>query len=143
LADEIFIPPEGPPRTQTPSAVVYQQMGQDNIRRMIQDLYRELERSSIRGMFPTDMERSAEKSALFFIGFLGGPPLYHETYGPPMLRKRHFPFAITEEARQVWLSCFDRILDNAAEQYDFPPDQVPVFRDFLHAFSGWMVNRQS
>ena len=142
MSDEIYIPEGGPPQTQVPSGV-FARMGQVNIRRMIHDFYGELERSPIRDMFPEDMETSAEKSALFFIGFLGGPPLYQQQYGPPMLRKRHFPFPITEEARQVWLACFDRILDDAAERYDFTEDQVPVFREFLHRFSGWMVNRRS
>lgn len=142
MSDEIYIPSGGPPRTQLPGSIVYETMGQENIERMIQDFYHELEKSSIRGMFPEDMELSAHKSALFFVGFLGGPPLYQKTYGPPMLRARHLPFPITDRARQVWLGCFDRILDSASAEYGFPEDQVPVFRNFLHEFSRWMVNRK-
>lgn len=37
-------------------------MGEDNINRMIRDLYAELERSAIRGLFPENMDLSAEKS---------------------------------------------------------------------------------
>ncbi|WP_455382169.1 globin domain-containing protein [Salinispira pacifica] len=142
MSDNIYIPPGGPPQTQIPSAVCYQTMGQENIERMIHDFYGELAESSIRGMFPEDMSESAHKSALFFVGFLGGPPLYQEAYGPPMLRARHLPFPITDRARKVWLACFDRILDRAVEEYSFPEDQLPVFRTFLHQFSRWMVNRE-
>jgi len=143
MSDKIYIPPEGPPRTQIPSAIVFETMGQENIERMIGDFYRELENSTIRDLFPDDMQLSAHKSALFFVGFLGGPPLYQQEYGAPMLRARHLPFPITEETREVWLGCFDRILDRASVAYGFPEDQVPVFRTFLHQFSRWMVNRES
>ena len=58
-----------------------------------------------------------------------------------MLRARHTPFPIDEAARQVWLACFDKVLDEAVAKYDFPVAHLAGFRSFLHAFSGWMVNR--
>ncbi|MEM7032234.1 MAG: hypothetical protein AAF629_21975, partial [Chloroflexota bacterium] len=79
----------------------------------------------------------------FFVGLLGGPPLYHQRYGSPMLRARHLPFPIDEQARQVWLDCFDQVLDQAVEQYNFPAEHLAGFRNFLHGFSIWMVNKQS
>jgi hemoglobin len=116
-------------------------MGEDNIFQMIEDLYRELETSSIRDMFPTDMVAASRRSAAFFVGLLGGPPLYHERYGSPMLRARHLPFPIDEQARQEWLACFDRVLENAVETYRFPAEHLAGFQTFLHEFSKWMVNR--
>jgi hemoglobin len=74
------------------------------------------------------------------VGLLGGPPLYHQKYGSPMMRARHMPFPIDEAARQVWLSCFDSVLANAPEKYNFPEEHLPQFREFLVGFSGWMVN---
>jgi hemoglobin len=62
-------------------------------------------------------------------------------YGAPMMRARHLPFPIDEAARREWLVCFDRILDQAVEQYDFPAQHLPGFRAFLHGFSTWMVNK--
>ncbi|HUX49497.1 MAG TPA: hypothetical protein VMW73_01805 [Spirochaetia bacterium] len=143
MAEEIYVPPGGPPRTRVPSAKVYEAMGQEKIRTMIRDFYARLAESPIRDMFSKNLEQSAERSALFFIGFLGGPPLYQQTIGPPMLRQRHIPFRIDEHAREIWLSCFDAVLDDATAKYDFPADEVPVFREFLHQFSSWMVNRSS
>ncbi len=138
---EIYTPPGGPPRVPPPSREIYAAMGEEQIDRMLEDFYRELEQSSLRGMFPPDMVAASRKSAAFFVGLLGGPPLYQQRYGSPMLRARHIPFPIDEAARQEWLACFNRILDHAVENYRFPPQHLEGFRTFLREFSGWMVNK--
>lgn len=117
-------------------------MGEKNITRMIEDFYVELENSSIRDMFPQDMRASATRSAAFFVGLLGGPPLYHERYGNPMMRARHLPFPINQASRDVWLACFERVLENALERYQFPTQHLEGFREFLRGFSLWMMNRE-
>lgn len=142
MPEEIYIPPGGPPRVPPLSPEIYGRMGEANIVLMIADFYNELEQSAIRGMFPADMAASAERSAAFFVGLLGGPPLYHRRYGNPMMRARHMPFPIDEDARQEWLACFHRTLDRAIVQYDFPAEHLPDFRAFLEGFSGWMVNKR-
>jgi len=123
-----------------PSTDIFVHMGQDAIFRMLEDFYRELEQSSIRAMFADDMVAASKRSAAFFVGLLGGPPLYQQLYGPPMMRARHLPFPIDETARQVWLSCFFRVLDDAPVKYNFPAEHLPGFRAWLNGFSGWMVN---
>lgn len=115
-------------------------MGEEAIFRMIADLYQELERSTIRHMFPKDMVAASEKSAAFFVGLLGGPPLYHLRYGNPAMRARHMPFVIDEVARQEWLRCFMVVLSRAVDQYNFPIQHLPGFQRFLQHFSHWMVN---
>ncbi|MEZ4592036.1 MAG: hypothetical protein R3D55_12975 [Chloroflexota bacterium] len=137
---QFYVPPGGPPRVSAPSPEIYAAMGEENIFAMLADFYAQLAESEIRGMFPRDMERASRKSAAFFVGLLGGPPLYHQKYGSPMMRARHMPFPIDEAARQVWLACFDAVLADAPEKYNFPAEHLPVFRDFLVGFSGWMVN---
>ncbi|MCE7939436.1 hypothetical protein DCC79_12310 [bacterium] len=136
----VHVPLEGPPRAPAPSPEIFAAMGEAGIAAMIHDLYAELERSAIRGMFAADMAASAERSAAFFVGLLGGPPRYHERYGPPMMRARHLPFPIDEAARLEWLACFDRALARAPERHGFPAEHVEGFRRFLDAFSRWMVN---
>ncbi|MCY9072878.1 thiol management oxidoreductase, partial [Bacillus inaquosorum] len=37
------------------------------------------------------------KQKQFLTQYLGGPPLYTEEHGHPMLRARHLPFPITNE----------------------------------------------
>jgi len=137
---QIYIPPGGPPRVEAPSPEIYAAMGEANIFAMLEDFYGELAQSSLHAMFPRDMVKASQKSAAFFVGLLGGPPLYHQRYGNPMMRARHMPFVIDEAARQVWLACFDRVLDRASERYNFPAQHIPVFRAFLVGFSTWMVN---
>lgn len=116
-------------------------MGEENIFKMLLDLYRELEKSPIRSLFPPDMEEASKKSAKFFVQVLGGPPLYVIDHGPPRMRARHLPFEIDEKARQEWLKCFGRVLENAETKYSFPPQHLQGFKDFLSDFSAWMVNK--
>ena len=140
---QIYVPPGGPPRVAAPSAEIYAAMGEANIFAMLEAFYHELEQSSLRHMFPRDMVNASQKSAAFFVGLLGGPPLYHQRYGNPMMRARHLPFVIDETARQEWLACFDRVLALAPTKYNFPAEHLPGFRTFLVGFSSWMVNSAS
>ncbi|HRW47888.1 MAG: hypothetical protein KDD75_08010 [Caldilineaceae bacterium] len=136
----IYVPPGGPPRVAAPDSAIYEQMGLDAIVQMIEDFYAELAQSAIREMFPDDMVAASRKSAAFFVGLLGGPPLYHQLYGNPAMRARHMPFPIDEAARQEWLRCFDAVLADAPTRYNFPAEHLAGFRTFLHGFSAWMVN---
>jgi hemoglobin len=137
----IYTPPGGPPQGPGPNPEIYRLMGEENIFKMMSDFYKELEKSDIRHLFPSDMEEASRKSALFFVTLLGGPPLYLQKYGPPRMRARHLPFEIDEKARQVWLSCFERTLEDAGAKYQFPEQHMQGFKDFLKSFSTWMVNK--
>ncbi|OQY92550.1 MAG: hypothetical protein B6D41_08230 [Chloroflexi bacterium UTCFX4] len=138
-----FIPPVQPQQIVSPSRAIYTVMGQENITRMMEDFYVELEASSIRAMFPADMRAAAHKSATYFIGIMGGPPLYQQRYGNPMMRARHLPFPITQAARDEWLDCFERVLQDAPARYQFPSEHLDGFREFLRGFSTWMINQTS
>jgi len=132
-----------PGRIPGPDQRIYPLIGRDAIYRLIEDFYRELEVSSIRTMFPGDMHESAQRSAAFFVQLLGGPPEYNQRYGNPRMRARHMPFPITEEARQIWVGCFERVLEHASDNYGFPEEHLETFRRFLDGFSRWMVNTES
>ena len=137
---DIYVPAIDPSRIPPPSREIYALMGEANIFRMIEDFYVELERSSLRPLFPPDMRAAAQRSAAFFVGLLGGPPLYHQRHGNPMMRARHMAFAVTPRARDEWLACFDRVLADAPTRYRFPTQHLEGFRRFLGDFSLWMVN---
>jgi hemoglobin len=141
--NRIYVPPSGPPQGIAPSKEIYARMGEENIFRMCADFYAQIETSSIRGMFPADLPAASKKIAAFMVGLLGGPPLYRERYGEPMMRARHMKFAINEEARQEWLRCFNVVLTDAPRAYNFPEEHLAGFVDFLDGFSAWMVNRAS
>jgi hemoglobin len=59
----------------------------------------------IRAMHPADLTSAREKLFMFLTGWTGGPQLYIERYGHPMLRMRHLPFAVDESARDQWMYC--------------------------------------
>ena len=140
MTSGVYVPPIDPTKIAAPSREIYRLMGEDNIVWMVEDLYRELEQSPLRPMFPADMVAASRKSAAFFVGLLGGPPLYHQRYGNPMMRARHLRFAITPRARAQWLACFERVLVDAPARYGFPAEHLPGFRAFLEDFSQWMTN---
>lgn len=66
-------------------------------------------------IFPDDLTVTAQKQLAFLTGFLGGPPLYHQTYGPPRLRARHLPHAITPTRGRAWLACMDAALQGTPQ----------------------------
>lgn len=132
-----------PPITTFPDPAIYRALGADGIRNLLRAVYRKLGTSSIAGLFPHDplaLEAAADRSSLFFVGICGGPPLYEQKHGAPKMRQRHAPFAITDEARIVWLGCWDEVLADAPQTLGFPAEHLPIFRDYLEKFSLWMVN---
>lgn len=134
---DFYTPPSGPPQGKPPSPEILKKIGEEGLRTLLRLHYQNLEGSSIRGMFPEDMLQSADKSADFFIQLLGGPPYFSQKYGPPRMRARHMPFPISEKARQIWLECFLKAMDDLP----FPGEFRAEFVRFLEDFSAWMVNR--
>lgn len=132
-----------PPITSFPHPDIYRALGADGIRDLLRAVYVRLGASSIAGLFPVGaqaLEVAAERSALFFVGICGGPPLYEQKYGAPKMRMRHAGFTITEQARVAWLGCWEEVLKTAPEAYGFPAEHLDTFREYLVTFSKWMVN---
>jgi hemoglobin len=61
-------------------------------------------------LFPEDIRPVMEKQILFLTQFFGGPPLYSEQHGHPMMRGRHLPFPVTPARAKAWLGCMSRAL---------------------------------
>ena len=138
----VHVPPGGPPQGAGPSREIFSRMGEEKIYLMCAAFYRELEKSPVRPLFPEDMPAASRHIAAFFIQLCGGPPLFNQTRGQPMMRARHLNFAIDESARQIWLGCFRKVLENAPHDFNFPAEHLPGFLRFLEEFSAWMVNRK-
>lgn len=139
---EIYVPPGGPGRLPALSPEIYQAMGTDGVFAMLEAFYQELGRSSIRHIFSDDLAAASRRSAAFYVQLLGGPSMYNETYGNPMMRARHMPFEIDEASRQIWVECFLRTLERS-EEFGFPAEHLESFKSWLHGFSRWMVNTKS
>ena len=102
------------------SATTYEQLGGSHgLRRLVDrfyDLMSELpEARGILELHPQDLTESREKLYKFLSGLYGGPSLYIEQYGHPMLRARHLPFPIGESERDQWLLCMNRAVDELVE----------------------------
>jgi len=67
---------------------------------------------TIRLMHPEDLTSSREKLFMFLTGWTGGPQLYIERYGHPVLRRRHLPFKIGVDERDQWIYCMTKGLLN-------------------------------
>ncbi len=62
-------------------------------------------------IFPDDFTETARKQKQFLTQYLGGPNLYTEEHGHPMLRARHLPFEITPTRAKAWLACMHEAMD--------------------------------
>jgi hemoglobin len=64
----------------------------------------------IRKLHAENLSEAQEKLFKFLSGWMGGPQLFVEQYGHPMLRRRHLPFVIGDTERDQWLLCMKQAL---------------------------------
>jgi hemoglobin len=92
--------------------------GTENIRNLVETFYNIMDSdpkaAPIRAMHQADLTSAREKLFMFLTGWTGGPQLYIERYGHPMLRRRHLPFAIDESARDQWMYCMIKAMHQLA-----------------------------
>ncbi len=92
----------------------------------------------IRKLHPQDLAGSRDKLYMFLSGWLGGPGLYVEKFGHPMLRARHLPFAIGIAERDAWLACMLQAMEDTGVE-------EKLRASLLKAFFGtadWMRNQE-
>lgn len=68
------------------------------------------ETQDIRAMHAENLSSAKDKLFKFLSGWLGGPNLFIEEFGHPMLRMRHFPFKIGPAERDQWMLCMHKAL---------------------------------
>jgi len=94
--------------------------GESAVRKLVDRFYdlmdEKQEVQALRKLHAKSLRVSREKLFLFLSGWLGGPQLYVEKYGHPMLRKRHLPFAIDASQRDQWLLCINEALDEQVKE---------------------------
>lgn len=98
------------------TTTLYEAIGGDPTVRALTHRFYELmdtlpEAARCRAVHPADLSGSEEKFYEYLTGWLGGPPIYLEKRGHPMLRRRHFVAEIGPEERDEWLLCFTRALE--------------------------------
>ncbi len=100
---------------------LYGRIGPEHLRLLLERFYARVAADpELAPVFPGSRDPSLwavtlDKQFAFMSGFLGGPPLYHQTYGNPMLRARHLPFAVTPARARAWLACMQGALHASPE----------------------------
>ena len=99
-------------RTQT---TPYQAAGElVGITRLVDEFYVNMdtlpEAEIIRNMHPHDLTESRKKLTYFLCGWLGGPKLFQQHYGPISIPGFHKQFPIGYQERDAWLLCMQRAL---------------------------------
>lgn len=121
----------------------YELLGGEAVLRQIVGRFYDLmdetpEYHAVRKVHGEDLSMAREKLFGFLSGWLGGPPLYVQKYGNPMLRARHLPFAIGRVERDQWLACMRQAVEESGAG-------DTVFRAWLlqqlFATADWMRNK--
>jgi hemoglobin len=94
----------------------YQRIGGEaKVRELVERFYDHMdelpETWDIRKLHAEDLAGSRQKLFDFLSGWMGGPQLYVEKHGHPMLRRRHLPFPIGDQERDQWLHCMQLALN--------------------------------
>lgn len=83
--------------------------GLEGLTRLVDDFYDNMaafpDAQDIRRMHPEDLTESRRKLAYFLSGWLGGPKIFTEHYGPIRIPHFHKHLPIGEAERDAWLYC--------------------------------------
>ena len=96
------------------------------------------EAKGIRDIHQADLTSAETKLFKYMTGWLGGPNLYIEEYGHPMLRARHLPFAIGESERDQWMLCMNK----AIEEVPMEPRLKTNLQTALQDLATHMINKE-
>jgi hemoglobin len=111
--------------------------GEAALRRLVEAFYPKVQKHPLLSpLFPDDITPVMEKQYLFLTQFFGGPPLYSQQNGHPMMRARHLPFQITQKHADAWLSC----MREAMNEVDLEPTLREVLLERLQGPAFHFVN---
>ncbi|KTD93662.1 group II truncated hemoglobin [Pseudoalteromonas sp. H71] len=108
--------PEKVDQTPTPEKTPYEIIGREKGARAISERFYDIMASDeyakpLYDMHPQPLDRIRQVFFEFLSGWLGGPALFEQKHGQPMLRKRHMPFLIDQNLRDQWMYCMNKTLD--------------------------------
>lgn len=118
----------------------YEAIGEGPLHKLIDVFYANVKRHpDLQQLFPDDLTETIRKQKQFMTQFLGGPSLYTDEHGHPMLRARHIPFEITPERAKAWLSCMHQAMD----KIDLDEDFREFYYQRLYMTAQHMINTPS
>ncbi|MDQ0198197.1 globin domain-containing protein [Neobacillus ginsengisoli] len=95
----------------------FEALGEETLHRLVDTFYGLVaQHPDLAPIFPNQFTEIARKQKQFLTQYLGGPSLYTEEHGHPMMRARHLPFPITPTRAKAWLSCMRMAMDKIGLQ---------------------------
>jgi hemoglobin len=104
----------------------FEAIGEATLHRLVDTFYGLVRRDpDLSPIFPDDLRETARKQKQFLTQYLGGPALFTEEHGHPMLRARHMRFPVTPTRAKAWLSCMRQAMDKVGLE-------GPIRDEFYH-----------
>jgi hemoglobin len=92
--------------------IPFEAIGEGMLHQLVDAFYiRVAQHPDLAPIFPDDLSETARKQKQFLTQYLGGPSLYTQEHGHPMLRARHLNFEITPTRAKAWLACMHEAMD--------------------------------
>lgn len=105
--------------------------GAEKVRALVKRFYELMdelpEAHGIRKLHPASLHGSEQKLFEFLSGWMGGPQLYVQKHGHPMLRARHLPFPIADAEREQWMLCMRQALQDVVEDAKLRAELTAAF----------------
>ena len=115
--------------------------GHDKVRALVERFYDLMDLdpayAALRAVHGSELSEARQRLFWFLCGWLGGPQLYTERLGHPMLRARHLPFKIGILERDQWLACMDQAMGETGVDYAL---RKRLQQSFFQT-ADWMRNR--
>mgnify|MGYP001059104415 CR=1 FL=1 len=90
----------------------FESIGEETLHRLVDTFYGLVaQHPDLAPIFPNQFTEIARKQKQFLTQYLGGPALYTEEHGHPMMRARHLPFPVTPIRAKAWLACMSQAMD--------------------------------
>jgi hemoglobin len=129
--------PKGPAPSAEPgkaAPTLFERLGgHDAVVRLVDAFYDRIEGDDeLRAIFPQDLSAGREKQMLFMEQWLGGEPIYSQRYGHSRLRRRHFPFVVSERGAGRWLRHMTEALRECGAADDVVAEMLAALGPLAH-----------
>lgn len=122
---------------------IYDRIGGENaVDRLVGAFYDNMDAlpqaAEVREMHGPELGEIRKAFKNYLTEWTGGPALYSPVKGHPRLRQRHMPFPIDNGARDAWMACMTKALDETL-------GDTPARRELegnIAKLADWMRNKQ-
>lgn len=105
--------------------------GAEKVRALVRRFYQIMdelpEAYGIRKLHAENLQDAEDKLFKFLSGWMGGPQLFIQEYGHPMLHRRHLPFPIGESERDQWLMCMEKAMQDVVDDAALRAELIAAF----------------